>query len=241
MIRAVVEVLTVNARDWNTIPAFSPALTELQGKLGQLETLSVEQQSLTAGVRAGKEQSLLQMTDKAEIIVSALQALAAVTHDAILSRQLSISRTDLLKANTNKAIQLFKTIRDAAQSHAEALEEYGITAAQVQELSGLCDNLPFVLGSTRSAIVNRRERTETAAELLSEILTFLQDRMDKLAGIIRITHPETWKRYQAARVIVDLKGKSHLPKKGGGGTLPPPAGNGILQPPPDHNLPFDEH
>lgn len=217
MFRAVQTVFTNHAEEWEDVPAFASTVMQFATLMAQLEAAAHRQDSLQVGVKAVKDQRRSQAAEKAMVLANALRALSTMTGDAQLAEQLRFKDSALLRQSTNVVLQLFARIREQALTHLTELADFGITEDQVDAFTVVCDDLPGILGSTRSAIVDRSQQTHALGQLTTAIGHLLADNLDKQVKMLRPAHPELFQLYTAARTVVDYKGKSQKPKVPGEG------------------------
>lgn len=225
MFRAVDTVFTNHEVDWNPLPAFTSAVSELRANLLLIDQVAHQQDSATVGVKTAKDQAHLVAVERAEFIANALRAYAAANGTTALREQLRFSETDLLNSSVNVILQLFARIQENALLYGDALADYGIVEQDLDAFAQLCTDLPGILTSTRHAIVNRSQQLETLQELIASTNHLLREVLDPQVKMLRSSHPDFFKLYTHARTVVDYKGKSTRPRVPGGANDAPPAGD----------------
>jgi hypothetical protein len=211
MYKAVETICTAQQADWNTTPAFVNAFTLFSTKLQQLEQASYNQVVATPGVTENKKHVLDTTIERANIVANALRALAAASGDVLMKNKLDFSKSDFLRGGGQYTLQQVDLILNYANDHIAALDDFGIKQAHIDELTSLRQQLGVVIGSPREAIINRRNETLQIRQSIDEIDNLLRDHLDPLTEVLKTGSPAFYKRFKAARVIVDHKGKKNGP------------------------------
>jgi len=225
MFRTVVTAFSDYPADWGTMPALQAAITRLTTKTIGLEQLAWHHGNSKIGVRALKDQEREDAIGTALTVVSGLKALASETNDSALKEQARISRTNLQQASVVRLSQYFIRILEAANQHAAGLATNGVSQQTIDEFAAVSGHIAEVLGTTRTAVVNKSQETTAIKELRKEISNLLRNTIDNQVNVLRTSHPDFYKLYKSARVIVDHKG----PTKGNGN--PPVTDPGLPVPP----------
>lgn len=220
MYQSVESICTAHPSDWNNLPAFTIFFAQFTAKVDELEQSSYDQGIAIAGVAANKEQVLSATIAKAEIIANALRSHAATTKNTLLANQLKFTKWSYTKGGGQVAIERVNRILNNAVQYFPALADYGIVQTDIDELSGLRDQLDETIGSPRNAIIDRKNATTTISGLMQEIDALLKEHLDRLVEILRPTHPVFYRLFKGARVIVDLKGKHNELDRGDTETPP---------------------
>lgn len=205
---------------WNTVPPFVTAYIHFTDKLTELEQQITAQGNSMLGKRIIKNEEREATAQRAHQIASALRALAADTGDSALREQLQFTFSDLQYSGSETALQLIGRVRDAAMIYAAPLIDYQITQTMIDELNDHANLLTAVMGSTRSAIVDRSLYTSLIKETIHEIDTILKTSMDQLVVVLKPNHNEFFLAYQKARELVETQGKKN---KAGKDSTPDPS------------------
>lgn len=212
MYQAVQLVCDEHSNAWNTIPAFGQIYQLFVGKLSSLKQQSYQHTQTTIGVREAKDVERALVVKKALLIAGALRSLGGLISDTKLSAQLRFSQSKLMQCNAPRLLQYLDSIIEAAGEHVMELPDYGITQAKLDELLQLRNQLEQTLLATRNAIVVKRSLSTELELLTREIDRLLRVSLDQLMLVIGDDQPEFYRQYQAARVVIDHKGKSNKPK-----------------------------
>ena len=226
MFRATDKVLTVRQAEWIHLSPFSEVVSLFRAQLVLIDQAAHLQDSAIVGVKEVRDQHKQQAVLQAEAIANGLRDLAIATNNPAIAEQMDFTEKSFSRKSVNRIIQLFARVRENAENHVNELAVYEITPQQVADFGTLCDQLPEILGSMRNAIVTRRLHTEILNELVANTHKLLKNRLDKLARLLKAGHPDFFKHYTGARLIIDLKGKGVKPVLGNVQLPPPPLAGG---------------
>jgi hypothetical protein len=84
-----------------------------------------------------------------------------------------------------------------------ALADYGITDATQNDLKGVLDRFANKKESTREAVVERKVETLSLPEGIASVRSIFRNEIDKMMMAFRKSHPDFYKAYFAARIIVN--------------------------------------
>ena len=212
MYQAVQLVCDEHPDAWNTIPAFGQIYQLFVGKVSTLKQQAYLHTQTITGVREAKDAERAAVVKKAEVVANALRSLGGVLSDTKLRAQLRFSHSKLMQCNAPRLMQYLDSIIEAATAHMAELPDYGVTQAKLDELTLLRYQLEQTLLATRNAIVTRRSLSTELGLLTRELDQLLRINLDPLMLVIESDYPEFFRLYQAARVVVDHRGKSTKPK-----------------------------
>lgn len=209
MYETVLAIIMQNQSSWANFPAFSTMVGEFSGKLQELEDLSYQQGTVLPGVTSAKNELRRQTIRKARVLVGALKAYALFTGGVMLAEQVDLSQSDLARLSHLEFKNQLDAIIILCTEHLTELGDYGVTQALIDELQTLRDECDVAFGSPRQAIVDRKTVTQSIELRVSALDKLLKKGLDALMISFKDTVPDFYFHYKAARVIVDLKGKSN--------------------------------
>lgn len=208
MYETVLAIVMQNQPNWSSFPAFSSLVGEFSGKLQELENLSLQQGTALPGVTAAKNDLRKKTTEKARVLIGALKAFSLFNGSADLAERVDVTQSDL----NQMGHLMFKNQLDAilllCTEHLSELSDYGVDQVKIDELQVLRDECAEVFGTPRQAIVDRKTVTESIRQRVISLDALLKKGIDALMISFKSTAPDFYFHYKAARVIVDLKGKS---------------------------------
>ena len=211
MYKAVVNTCTINASDWNSLLAFGDTFNSVRVKIDDVEALILEQATRLSGVRAHKDKRKKEIIDNMKIVAGRLIAYAKVTGNVLLKEQVKFSPSKLKTGAEARLLQFLDIVLQKAQEQVGNLGTYGVTQQAIDELAAERTELNQLLGSVRSAIIERREFTLAIRNSMKEIDGILKEELDKLAVTLKAVSPKFCERYKAARDITKHKAKAVKP------------------------------
>jgi len=204
----VKKVIQKHSSSWSDITAFGTAFANFNEKLADLQNLSDGQENATLGVRALKDQKRLQAVESAMELLGAMKALASIHNLPDLKEQLHIHESNLRLASKKDFLHLLNRIFEKANEHLVELASFGIDQAKIDAFSNLHDEVEFAITTPRTAVIDRKTFTLKIDECLSEMDAILKGQLDTLMLVLKKQHPDFYKDYQGARVVIDPKGPS---------------------------------
>lgn len=188
----------------NTNPAIASNLVVFDQRMNQLENLIM----LQAGHAVGRSE--LKQKEEAEMIQETIQIAAILYVYAIdnnlpeLQAKVSISPSMLQNMSAEQLKATCLNIHALAEEHVDVFENYGSTPEKVDDLKKEIDDFVEVISAPRSAIVTRSQATYQMKVVFAEINELLKNKIDKLMLLFEQSHPEVYRNYKSARIIVDL-------------------------------------
>lgn len=100
-------------------------------------------------------------------------------------------------------VQLAQMVHDTLAPIVAQLADHGVTPAVLEAFQQQIDEAAAALPAPRDARVQRRAATEELREALRRVNSVLENHFDPLLLPLKRTHPEFYRRYRAARMIVN--------------------------------------
>lgn len=200
-----------------TPPAFAAAKTELDNKIASIDAIAQAQSGKITGTAKDKEQAEDAGIATALALIGPAQSYAREQNNNTLFDSLNYKTSGLKKLRDTVLPQTLTQIRDVLQANVDSLTDYGITADDITNFSTQIAAITLLQGTPRNAITTKAAATK-ALKTEFKNLDVILERLDGFAVGKKAKYPDFYNAYQAARVIVDTKGKG----KGdnGGGTNP---------------------
>jgi hypothetical protein len=203
MFETTLVILDKNNDIWKSGVAFTDAVTRAKTGTGNLRTNTGKQQAPLEGVTGEKAQARDDLEEKLLVVGGAISAFAAKKSDPALAAQVDVNRSLLDRLPGSDLVQTGQRILDAATAHLAALADYGITDATKTELKGVLDRFANKKESTREAVVERKVETLSLPEGIASVRSIFRNEIDKMMMAFRKSHPDFYKAYFAARIIVN--------------------------------------
>lgn len=203
MSRTTEQILDDNASIVAAVPALVTLIVVFKGVIAAILNASqlagVNLTGIAADKGSAKNHLALMASDFADIIKS----FASATKNATLKQEVNYSYTKLSKMRDEALAPVCRIIHDRAQENLDALRDYGITTQKLALLDAAIDDYAAKSPNTRTAIVNRRAQTANLRILFKQLDEILNDQMDGLMKNFRVSHPDFYNAYLAAREIID--------------------------------------
>ncbi len=206
MAKTVRDYLNGRSTVWNGIPATVAAMGDLATLLSAVDELTLRQENSTRGITADKADLRDDLEGQILLISDGIMAMVAVSGNNALAAGVETTPSALDQASEQKLIDIATRVHGAGTENATALADYGITAAELEELDQKRAAFAGAKTSPQVAIADRAAATATLPELIRDVMGLLNSRLDKLMTRYRTANPEFFAGYQSARVIVDRRG-----------------------------------
>ena len=211
MYETVVEVLDANSALVSSLPGLVIARSALVNKTLQIRQMNMVQLKSTKGKTLDKGARKVLLADTSYGVAAAVQAYAATTENNDLYELVHFTRTALRESEDEALEQACQLIHDEANKVVASLPDYGVDATDLSDLQGLITAWGTQSQAPRMAISERTMATQTLPSLFKDADSILKKRMDKLMEKFRVSNPEFFATYHAARRIVDAgHGKKKL-------------------------------
>ncbi len=205
MFTATKNVFGTYPEEVNSITALGSFIKDFDQLMIKIEAVHQVQQGNTTGSRQLKLKEEEEMIDATVKLAATMYVYAQVNNLPDLKAKCAVSYTQLRRLPDEKLKVACLNIYEEARKLGDALTDYGRTPEQVAQLKKEIDDFAALIASPRSAIVTRSQATKELAALIDETSGLLQNKIDKLMGLLKDTQPKVYHTYLAARVIVDLR------------------------------------
>jgi hypothetical protein len=192
-----------NATTVAALNAFKTAFDELKDKIAAIKEVAQQKDMPTGGAAADKKARKKNLSQSAGTMARAIYAYAATIGDPTLKEQANFTPSDLLRTKDEMLAPRCRNIHDLATANAEALKDYGVSAAKLTALQTAIDAFAEAVPRPRAAINTRSALKTSLKQLFAEADQILADRMDTLVELFAETNPAFIAVYQSARLIVD--------------------------------------
>jgi hypothetical protein len=204
----VAAALTKDPTPYTKDKALQQISQELNGYLAAL--LPLRQQSLrtaSKGASGTKGQRREQLATAASEIAGDLYSYATAKQDRNLQTSADYSYSALYELRATALTDLAQHIYDAAETHQQALLEYDLTPARLQELRDALTAFSDVKNAPREQISEGKAARLAIKTKFEELSALLEDRLDRSLRKYARSHPDFYHRLQAARQVIDRPGK----------------------------------
>ncbi|MDB6170821.1 MAG: hypothetical protein JWL59_132 [Chthoniobacteraceae bacterium] len=194
---------------WTPLPAFAKGVAAFYGSLNLLTALTQAQGTMLTGVTVDKERLAESVINRTLLVAGALAAYASASGNRTLFDKSDIRLGDLQKlrdaALDDAAFALYSLAAAEFKASPATLAEYGMSAAQLKELSNAIAAYSAMVGKPFAERAKRKSATDAIPDELARIDQVLSEQIDRLmpqfAG-----NKEFAAAYENARQIVHSGG-----------------------------------
>jgi len=186
------------------IPAFSRTTKAFSLVLPLLQKASkIARGLVTGGITATTDSVRDELASAAATISSGVVAYAVENQDEELAASAHVSRSSVAYGRADDSAEVADNLLASALARVSALADYGITRDVLDDFDALIQSFSDRIGRPR-ATINQRKTVRASLPELFEAADRHLAQMDRLAEVLKRTHPEFVAEYQANRRIIHL-------------------------------------
>ena len=204
MYAATLELLKDNADKTAATAAFAASFARLDSLVTQVLDKDKERMGKTPGRVAAKDEAEDALITATMIVSSALTAFARIKGNVQLKEKAHVSEGYLRHARSNEQINIAKLTYDLAKSNEEGLADFAITPTMLEGLKSRAEAYDAALKDVASGTAERVGVRTTVSELFTQVDDVLKEEIDPMMQIFRVTDPEFYNQFRAARAIKDI-------------------------------------
>ena len=206
MYKATRTYLTDDGAPWDAIVANENAVTALGTRIAAIDTKVTAQEAELSGLTLNKDQKRNTLETATLLVAGGVEAYARATENLILLADVELEATDLTDASDQTVDDFAERVRAAADANLAALADYGITAAEMTALTDAITAFETAKSLPDARRALRKAHTQTLEPMFRETSEFLDGQLDVLMRRYKTENPTFHAGYEAARVIIDLRG-----------------------------------
>ncbi len=188
------------------IPAFAREDQAFRGLLPQIQQTSKRARAMiTGGITETTESLREELASVATCVSSAVVAFAEASGDTELSRSSYVTRSSVAYGRADDSAEICDNLLAAALARAGGLGDYGINRDLLDEFDELIQDFSERIGRPRQTINKRKNIRATLPELFDAAELHLAQ-MDRLAEVLKRTHPAFVTEYETSRRIIHIPG-----------------------------------
>lgn len=203
MFLAVLRFMKQNQEKWESSPAITALMGELEILVSEIETTRQVADMDRTGITAQKNEQQEMVIEKAYELLSAVFAMASQTNNKELAGKVDFTESDLQNSRGSDLVATGRSIAAIVREHLRDLGDYEITEADIAELEEKIAQFSENLPSNRISVGERKAANEKLKELFGNGNILLEDRLDRLMVKFKSGNPEFFTAYENARIIVD--------------------------------------
>lgn len=204
MYSAALSVLSAHCDKTVAIPAFATAYQHFDGLVSQIREKDKERFSKTFGKMAVKDEAEDALVMATVLVSSALVAFARAKGNTQLKDTVRIPESTLRHVRANEQLNLAKMVYDLAKGNEKELPAYGVTATMLDDLKARIAAYDAAIRDVASGMAERSGARTAVSDLFVQADETLKEEVDPLMQMLRVTDPEFYNDYRAARVIKDI-------------------------------------
>ena len=204
MYTAAERVLKNNSIKTATIPAFAASYGRLNALLVQITDKDKERMGKTPGKLAAKDEAEDALMTAVIIISSALTAMARNKGNTQLKEAAYVSESHIRHARSSEQINIARLIYDLAKANQPDLVAYAVTETMLDDLQARIAAYDAAVKDLASGMAERSGARTAVSDLFVQADEVIKEEIDPMMQIFRVTDPELYNDYRAARVIKDL-------------------------------------
>lgn len=205
------------------LPVLQARHAALKTKLVEIKAQAAVQALPLTGKTIDRDRVFTEVSDAAIAIAGLVWSYAKANQLEDLASTVRLNPSRFNQGRLAHRVQLAQQIQTAATGVLPQLADYNVTAAMLTELQTGIDAASALLSATRTSIVTRKLATEKLGILIGELVALLENEIDPLVGSLRRTKPDVYRRYTAARAVIDRPGSSTTVTPIEAPAMPPPA------------------
>lgn len=195
---------------WSNIPAFAASVNALEVKLGEFAQTAEERLQDTTNITKAKAKLFGTLHEKVYGLVRIIEAYALKEGLDSLAMEYSISKTSLQEGGAKAAVNRFSNVVEKATELAADLEDYGLTAQFLQEITQEVAEAKMMVFKPRMAIIKRKMLNRKLDQLIDEMDEIVFKHLSAMLRVLKFEEPSFFAEFMDARNIIDLKGKSRM-------------------------------
>ncbi len=204
MYRSTVEVLEKNSAKTAGLPAFAVSFDKFDGLVEQISEKDKERMTKTSGKGNARDEAEDALVLGTVIVSSAITAYASSVGNAQLKGTVKFSETHLRYVRTSEQLNIAKVVLDLATANLAALASFGVTQTVLDDLKARIAAYDAASRQVSSGQAERVGARTAVADLFNQADEVLKEEIDPLMQFFRVSQPELYNDYRAARVIKDI-------------------------------------
>jgi hypothetical protein len=204
MYTAAENVLKGKTAKTAAIPAFAASYARLDSLITQIQDKDKERMGKTPGKLAAKDEAEDALMTATIIISSAVTAMARSKGNTQLKEAAFVSESHIRHARSNEQINIAKLTYDLAKANRQDLTEYAITDTMLEDLKSRIAAYDLAVKDFASGVAERVGARTAVSDLFVQADEVIKEEIDPMMQVFRVTDPEFFNDFRAARVIKDI-------------------------------------
>jgi hypothetical protein len=204
MYQKVLDVFSENEKEYVGIPVFVNTVGDLRERVERILKVAKQQtETSSKGITEEKSSITDRLVESSMKVASPLYVYAFKIDDKNLMLKANVNKSMFYNAQDRAALTLAQIIADNANTHGDALRDYGVSNADRAELDAVIVQFREQIASPQGEIGKRKAHTNTLRETFVSADSIVYDQLDKLMIPFKTSSPEFFQLYSNARNIVN--------------------------------------
>lgn len=213
MFVAVRDFTIANATALTELPAIAEFVDQFNEIVTQIQSTSTQHQIDTTGLAVSKAVVKEELITRALTISRNLVAYARVVGNDTLKAEIDFTLSEMRKAPDLVLKENCEVICMRATANLEETETYNITEAMITDLQTQITAFSTVMSTPKSAIVERKAKTDKLKVLFNQGDAILKNKIDAIIEMTRIINPDFYNSYRRVRTMRNEFGTHKLALK----------------------------
>ena len=219
MFESVRLVLKNHEQIFNQLPDVLAGQQRLEEGIQQIGRYRQVQETDNSGLTETKTDLRSTLVSREMQLVAALSSHAIRTGNKELKAKVTYTKSKLMQVSDPVLYDIGVLLVNQATPLADELSRYFVTREKLTELSALLDSFHAAIPQHRVASSMSKVSTSNINGLINSISRMLKEEKDILMLLFEESHPDFYRAYKNARIIVDYTGRG---KTSGDESTPPP-------------------
>lgn len=202
MFQSTDDYLNANTAIWSSIPIITQYKNQVSQVVDAIRTSAQDQEAAQVFIGGSLLQVKHLIAEKMDILDDVLEAYADDNEDAELLSKASNSKTDYLRLPHGDFEVKTKNVIDLLETYVDQMQDYGITATQIDDVKLSFSVFQDKRGKPRSYQIASRVATQNLEKLFGEGKTALI-KLDRVMKRFKRSNSTLYNGYQAARTVVN--------------------------------------
>ena len=198
-----------NAAETNGIAAFAAKFALYEARLAELRAIGARQDTRVSASLVEREVKLDSAILAALTVGGIALSYADQQGDKVLADKVRVRPNDFRRLRLSRRVHLAQQIHDVVAPVVPQLADHGVTREVLLDLQTKIDAAGVGVGAPRAATVSRKAATAQLVDAFKAMNGMIENHFDPLLLPLKQTHPEFYRRYLAARQVVNRPGTQH--------------------------------
>lgn len=185
----------------SSLPVLDEYYSEFNSHIEQLLHYDIQASQDLTGYTLEKAEVRAELEQVAQKVSNAIAAYGVVQGDDILRKKAQTNSSDWYRMSEESLVTQAGIVNSLSTSLTADLLSYGASAEDRTSLTATLTAFINIISDPTLAIDNRKSGNAMVAEKISELRSFMSDRLDVLMRTFQATNPELHSRYKSARAI----------------------------------------